>query len=44
MFDGSDLVALFVVPLLLIGLVLVLNRTTLGVAIRASADREAPVR
>jgi branched-chain amino acid transport system permease protein len=40
-FDGSDLVALFVVPLLLIGLVLVLNRTTLGVAIRASADRSS---
>ena len=40
-FDGSDLVALFVVPLLLIGLVLVLNRTALGVAIRASADRSS---
>lgn len=38
-FDGSDMVALVVVPAMLIGLVLSLNRTTLGVAIRASADR-----
>ncbi|MCB1028185.1 MAG: hypothetical protein KDB24_10535, partial [Microthrixaceae bacterium] len=38
-FDGSDMIALVVVPVMLVGLVLSLNRTSLGVAVRASADR-----
>ena len=39
LFDGNDLLALVVAPLVLVGLALFLRFTDVGIAIRASADR-----